>query len=78
MMRFLQDVYSFGMVLCEILTGEVPWRGLEPAAIAVRVCLQVKRRLRRASTAEPLLRPPLLLACCLAFPSERAAYYSTY
>ena len=64
-MRFLQDVYSFGMVLCEILTGEVPWRGLEPAAIAVRVCLQVKRRL--GLTAEPL-RPPLLLACCLAFP----------
>ena len=46
MMRFLQDVYTFGMVLCEILTGEVPWRGLEPAAIAVRVCLQVKRRRR--------------------------------
>ena len=65
MMRFLQDVYSFGMVLCEILTGEVPWRGLEPAAIAVRVCLQVNRRL--GLTAEPLRRPPLLLACCLAF-----------
>ncbi len=37
------DIYSFGVVLWELLSGEVPWQNMSPIQVASMVYLQSKR-----------------------------------
>ena len=37
------DVYAYGMIVFEVLTGENPWRGLNQMQIMMQVCIKKER-----------------------------------
>jgi serine/threonine protein kinase len=37
------DVYAYGMIVFEVLTGDMPWRGLNQMQIMMQVCIQKDR-----------------------------------
>jgi hypothetical protein len=66
------DVYSFGMVLCEMMTGEVPWAGLDAAGITFAVCVQ-NARPSLPETASPMLAR-LARECWTAHAQSRPSF----
>lgn len=50
------DVYSFGIVLFELLTGQKPYQGEDPVQIAIR---HVNDRVPKPSSINPLLSPEI-------------------
>lgn len=66
------DVYSFGVVLGEMISGEVPWHGLDAAAVAVRVCLQGLRPHLPPST--PTAMADLTSRCVHEEPDSRPTF----
>jgi serine/threonine protein kinase len=66
------DVYSFGVVLGEMISGEVPWRGLNAPAVAVRVCLEGLRPDLPPGTPSPVA--DLTARCVHEFPTSRPAF----
>lgn len=63
------DVYSFGIILWEILTREVPFRGLSPFAIAHEVCESDSRPLIPQNCPPKLAK--LIQACWHKNPRKR-------
>lgn len=63
------DVYSFGIILWEILTREVPFRGLSPFAIAHEVCESDSRPLIPQNCPPKLAK--LIQVCWNKDPSKR-------
>ena len=37
------DVYAYGMIVFEVLTGDTPWSGLNQMQIMMQVCIQKDR-----------------------------------
>ena len=37
------DVYAFALVIWEVLTGEIPWRGLNPVQVAMQILAKQAR-----------------------------------
>ena len=37
------DVYAYGMIVFEVLTGDNPWRGLNQMQIMMQVCIKKER-----------------------------------
>ncbi len=66
------DVYSFGVVLGEMISGEVPWRGLDAAAVAVRVCLEGLRPELPPGASAPIA--DLTARCVHENPSSRPSF----
>ena len=65
------DVYAYGMIVFEVLTGDTPWSGLNQMQIMMQVCIQKERPtidgdapadlvalMRRCWDHEPDARPP--------------------
>jgi len=66
------DVYSFGMLLYEMLTNEVPWKGLDPIVILKKVVLDNERPKIPNDTPKPLQR--LIELCWSKNPEERPTF----
>ncbi|KAG2493540.1 hypothetical protein HYH03_008354 [Edaphochlamys debaryana] len=66
------DVYSFGVLLWEMVTSEHPWRGESNVSIIYRVAFH---RMRLPTPSDPATCPPrlaaLLESCMAYFPTDR-------
>lgn len=56
------DQYAFGVVLCEMLTGSVPWKGMVALQIIMSVAVQKERPPIPRSC---VLTPRRGLSCCV-------------
>jgi serine/threonine protein kinase len=66
------DVYSFGMVLYEIWARQLPWQGLQPVQVALKV---VNERVRPETPSEMTPAASSLMKRCWAHePSERPLF----
>lgn len=69
------DVYSFGMLLYELLTNSIPWEGKDPMAVATAVVHKSRPDLPK-DTPKPLRE---LIECCWSQkPSERPTFTEIY
>ena len=71
------DVYSYGMVLWEMLTGEIPFEGRQTAQIICALLEKVNSGQQSCvdipdGTPEPL--GSLILKCCSFYPDERPSF----
>lgn len=69
------DVYSFGMLLYELLTNSIPWEGKDPMAVATAVVHKVRPDLPK-DTPKPLRE--LIESCWSQKPSERPTFTEIY
>ncbi|KIZ04237.1 Mitogen-activated protein kinase kinase kinase 11 [Monoraphidium neglectum] len=68
------DVYSFGVLLWQICTGEQPWRGMTRATLLHAVCVE-RRRLEFGPASDVPECLQLLAAACMAHdPSDRPTF----
>ena len=69
---FSADVYSYGVTLFEIASRQLPWNGLQPMQILMKVCMQNER------VEMPASAPPVLVqvanACLEKQPSKRPTF----
>jgi len=66
------DIYSFGVILWELLTGQPPWKSMSPWAITFQVGLK-GRRLEIPNSAPGTMRK-LMEQCFLDEPTARPAF----
>ncbi|OHT02315.1 TKL family protein kinase [Tritrichomonas foetus] len=66
------DVYSFGLILWEMLTGEVPFAGLESAQVIYNVVIQQQRPIIPENT--PIYLQKLIESCWAHNPHERPTF----
>lgn len=66
------DVWSFGVILWELLTGEIPYRGIDPLAVAYGVAIE-KLKLPIPSTC-PKAFADLLKLCWHTDPHSRPSF----
>lgn len=71
--RMRSDVYSYGVVIFEILTAQVPWRGLTPAEVERRVKDEDKRPDSLVPVADNALAG-LMRRCWHKDPAERPGF----
>jgi serine/threonine protein kinase len=71
----LQDIYSFAVIVWEMLTGMLPWQGFTPLAVAYSVTLMGTRLPLHAISPErcPPALSQLLRQCFDAEPRRRPA-----
>lgn len=67
------DVYSYGMILWEMLTKEVPFENLQPVQIIYFVAMKGERPIMPDDTPLPLAN--LIRSCWSANPKERPKFY---
>ncbi|KIZ04238.1 hypothetical protein MNEG_3718 [Monoraphidium neglectum] len=68
------DVYSFGVLLWQICTGEQPWRGMTRATLLHAVCVE-RRRLEFGPASDVPECLQLLAAACMAHdPCDRPTF----
>ena len=69
---FSADVYSYGVTVFEIASRQLPWNGLQPMQILMKVCMQNER------VEMPASAPPVLVqvanACLEKQPSKRPTF----
>lgn len=70
------DVYSYGMVLWEMLTGEIPFDGKQTAQVIVMMMEMVKNgeNCVEIPPGTPQALGELILACCSQDPSQRPSF----
>ena len=69
------DVYSYGMVLWEMLTGEIPFEGKQMAQVIVMMMEMVKHgESVEIPPGTPQALGDLILACCSHDPDERPSF----
>ena len=66
------DVYSFGVILWEMVTGQVPWNGLQTPQVIYKVVMQNAQLPVPSDVPEPL--GDLIQACLSADPSQRPTF----
>ena len=70
------DVYSFGMLLYELHTNNIPWEGMDAAAVIKAVALDNQRPEIPRDTPRPLAN--LIEACWQQDPSRRPKFADIY
>lgn len=70
------DVYSFGMLLYELLTNLIPWAGLEPAVVIKQVCTDRSRPKLPSDTPEQIRK--LIQLCWSQSPEKRPTFSGIY
>ena len=69
---FAADVYSYGVTVFEIASRQLPWKGLQPMQILMKVCMQ-NERVEMPSSAPPVL-VQVANTCLEKEPSKRPTF----
>lgn len=70
------DVYSFAMLLYELLTNSIPWQGMDPMTVITNVVINKERPEIPEDTAEPLR--DLIERCWAQNPKKRPTFAEIY
>ncbi|KAI5515054.1 protein kinase protein [Trichomonas vaginalis G3] len=70
------DVYSYGMILYELLTDEIPWKNLDPISVLRKVGVE-KQRPRLPQRTDPFLKN-LIESCWAEDPKDRPQFKEIY
>lgn len=70
--RAKSDVYSYGVVVWEIISRQLPWQGVSPDGVYLKVVIHGKRP-EKPPGAPPLLAS-LMEQCWLGSPEERFSF----
>src|SRR6185503_2771465 len=67
------DVFSLGVVLFELATGQRPWEATTPLALAIAISTKPPRRLRELRPDAPAAYATLVEHCLRPDPAQRPA-----
>lgn len=70
------DVYSFAMLMYELMTNLIPWAGLEPSTVIKQVCADNLRPKLPPETPEPIRK--LIHLCWSKSPEKRPTFANIY
>ena len=69
-----QDVYAFGVIVFEVVTGLVPWRGKSASQVTLKVCKGLRPRVPSDAVFDPPELKALMERCWAQDPAARPTF----
>ena len=65
------DVYAFGVIINEVVTGLVPWKGSSASQVVLKACKGLRPRVPLSAEFDPPALKALMQKCWAQDPAER-------